>query len=149
MGWGGGCQCGAVRYEIEGPLPPVYACHCRECRRQSGSAFGLSMPVPSEAFSIFGRLESHARPTHSGTRTHCFFCPACGARIFHRSERAPDRVTVKAGTLDEADTLRPVAHLWVSRKQPWVRLDPDVPAFETQPDDLPAWREALLAGDGS
>jgi len=144
MARGGGCQCGAVRYEIEGPLPPVYACHCRECRRHTASAFALSMPVDMAALHLSGDLAVHVRATDSGTRTFCHFCPSCGTRIYHRSERAPGRVTIKAGTLDDAETLSPAAHLWVSRKQPWVSLDPRIPAFETQPDDLGAWRSALL-----
>jgi hypothetical protein len=48
----GGCQCGAVRYEIAAAPLTLYACHCAECQRQSGSAFGLSMPVPAGAVRI-------------------------------------------------------------------------------------------------
>jgi hypothetical protein len=33
----GGCLCGAVRYELRSPLRPVVACHCKMCRRASGS----------------------------------------------------------------------------------------------------------------
>jgi hypothetical protein len=146
VGWKGGCQCGAVRYEIEGPLPPVYACHCRECRRQSSSAFALSMPVERAALRLAGALEAYVRPTDSGTCTLCHFCPACGTRVYHQSERSPEGVTIKAGTLDDAEGLSPVAHLWVSRKQPWVALDQAVPSFDTQSDDLRAWRAALSAG---
>ena len=38
----GGCQCGAIRYEITGPPAAVYACHCTECQKQSGSAFAMA-----------------------------------------------------------------------------------------------------------
>ena len=49
------------------------------------------------------------------------------------------------GTLDCADLLNPAGHIWVKRKQPWVILHPDVPAFDTQPDDLTAWRQSLTS----
>ncbi len=139
----GGCQCGRVGYRIAGLQPPVYACHCRECQKQSASAFGMSLPVRAEHFKVEGALESWERDTDLGTRTRCHFCPSCGSRVYHSSSATPDRVTVKAGSLDDTSRLVPGAHIWVSRKQPWVVLDPDVPAHETEPHDLAAWRGAL------
>lgn len=144
----GGCQCGCVRYRIDDAAPVVYACHCRECQKQSASAFGLSLPVARDLLTIEGPLESWERPTDSGSRTRCFFCPTCGTRLFHASDRSPERVTIKAGSLDDTSRLRPVAHIWVSRKQPWVVLDLDVPAHDTQPEDLAAWRGAMRGANG-
>ena len=48
----GGCQCGAIRYELShGPLQ-LYVCHCTECRKQSASAFGISFIVPQTALRL-------------------------------------------------------------------------------------------------
>ena len=85
----------------------------------------------------------YERPADSGSHTKCWFCPDCGTRLYHQSARSPDRVTVKGGTLDDPSGLAPVAHLWVSRKQSWLDLPPDVPSYDTQPDDLSAWRDTL------
>ena len=41
----GGCQCGSIRYRIKQEANMLYACHCRDCQKQSGSAFGLSLIV--------------------------------------------------------------------------------------------------------
>jgi hypothetical protein len=142
----GRCQCGACSYKISGPRPPVYACHCLECQKQSASAFGLSMPVARERVTLVGDFGCYSRPTDSGSRSHCYFCRSCGTRIYHQSERSFDFVTVKGGTLDDTSDLEIVAHIWVSRKQPWVILDPDVPALATQPHDLKAWREMIEKG---
>jgi hypothetical protein len=38
----GGCACGAVRYEVRGPLRPIIACHCTQCRRTSGHFFAAT-----------------------------------------------------------------------------------------------------------
>jgi len=146
-GIAGGCQCGQVRYRIEGPRPVAYACHCRECQKQSASAFGMSLPVARIDFHIEGSLGSWERATDLGSRTHCFFCPACGSRVYHASNRSPDRVTVKAGSLDDTSGVFPVAHIWVSRKQPWVLIEAGVPTHPTQPDDLTAWRSAPSGAD--
>ena len=144
----GGCQCGRVRYSVEALTFIVYACHCRECQKQSASAFGLSLPVALGSLAIEGRLESWERGTDLGGWTRCFFCPTCGSPIYHASDGAPDRVTLKGGSLDDTSRLRPVAHLWVSRKQPWVSLDPSLPAHDTQPADFAAWRGALQGATG-
>ena len=44
----GGCQCGSVRYVVTTEPIRLLACHCKECQRQSGSAFGMSMPVKKD-----------------------------------------------------------------------------------------------------
>src|SRR5215475_9918028 len=93
-------------------------------------------------FEIEGELANWTRPTESGALTSCYFCPRCGSRLYHQSNRAPEAVTIKGGALDDTSDIRPVAHFWISRKQPWVKLDPDVEAFDTQPQDLKAWRAA-------
>ena len=142
----GGCQCGAVRYALKPGNHPVYACHCRECQKQSAAAFGLSMPVRLSDIEIEGTLSHYERPTDSGSRSRCSFCPECGTRICHSSARSPETLTLKAGSLDDTSNLEPVAHIWTARKQPWMILDETVPSFDTQPDDLKAWRDALLSG---
>ena len=140
----GGCQCGAVRYALKPVQYKIYACHCLECQKQSAAAFALSMPVKFEDLALEGQTSVYVRSTGSGARTRCVFCPECGTRLYHRSDRSPEFVTIKAGTLDETRSIKPVAHLWICRKQPWVMLDDDVPAFRTQPPDLRKWRDELI-----
>jgi len=142
----GGCQCGAVRYELRSERIISYVCHCRECQKQSAAAFGMSVPVLTSTLQTTGPLSMYQRDTDSGSRTECWFCSACGTRIYHQSVHSRDFLTLKGGTIDDAATLEPIAHLWVSRKQAWVVLPTDVPAFETQPDNLKAWRDALIDG---
>ncbi len=50
----GGCQCGAIRYESEGQPIALYICHCRECQKQSASAFGISLDV-NRSLSYYSR----------------------------------------------------------------------------------------------
>ena len=80
----GGCQCGAVRYKVGGEPLALFACHCAECQRQSGSAFGLSMIVKRDDFVLErGTLKSFERATDSGRTISGHFCPDCGVRIYH------------------------------------------------------------------
>ncbi len=141
----GGCQCGAVRYTLGIARATVYACHCRECQRQSGSAFALSLPVRRADVALTGILGRWERATDSGRRSVARFCAACGTRLHHASSDASVWLTIKAGTLDDPSGLVARGHLWTRSKQPWVRLDPQIPAFDTQPTDLAGWRQALIA----
>ncbi|NNC72943.1 MAG: GFA family protein [Sphingomonadaceae bacterium] len=140
----GGCQCGTVRYRISGGRPPVYACHCRECQKQSASAFGISIPLARTRFAIAGETGAWQRPSESGATTNCHFCLQCGTRLYHSSNRNSDRITVKGGTLDDTSWLEPQAHLWVSRKQRWMVIAEDVLLHDTQPEDLSTWRDGLV-----
>ena len=117
----GGCQCGYVRYRISGDPLGLTVCHCTECQRQSGSAFGMTLAVASDSFRLVsGELASFQVTCDSGRIKTCRFCPRCGTRITHQIS-AP-ALGVKAGTLDDTSWLAPGTHYWTKRKQPWFAL---------------------------
>jgi len=131
----GGCQCGAVRYEIADAPLDVYVCHCRECQRQSASAFGISVIVRSADLRLLsGTLKSWTRATDSGGTLTCFFCPDRGTRVWHGDPDTEPTVSVKGGSLDAPPDLSAVAHIWASRKLPDVVIPPDAPQFPREPD---------------
>jgi hypothetical protein len=69
---GGGCMCGAVRYEISELPLRVYACHCTDCQRITGSAFSLGVVVSAGAFRATGKDRALAPPIGSvRTRADC------------------------------------------------------------------------------
>ena len=121
----GGCQCGRVRYRVEGAPFGLAVCHCTECQRQSGSAFGMSLAVASSAFKLrSGALKTFEVKCDSGRSKTCAFCPECGTRIYHQTSNG---MSIKAGTLDDTSWLKPDAHYWTKRKQSWVVVPESVP----------------------
>jgi hypothetical protein len=128
----GGCQCGRVRYRITAQPVMLVACHCTECQRQSGSAFGMSLIVPESGVELDGELKMFERSSDSGRPLKCFFCPECGTRIYHKPSYAPV-INVRAGTLDDTRALEPTMHAWVSSKQPWVQIPEGLPTHAKQP----------------
>ena len=63
----GGCLCGAVRYACDDEPGTAGYCHCSDCRRVSGSAFGVSVPVAASAFRITkGTPKSYTKAADSG-----------------------------------------------------------------------------------
>jgi len=139
----GGCQCGAIRYQIEGDPLTLAACHCTECQRQSSSAFGLSMVVAKEAFAITGGgTKQWHRQTPSGADQTCHFCADCGVRIYHASSGNPAIYIVKAGTLDDTGALVPAGQIWTGSAQPWLK---DISLAVNDPAQPPDFSELIQA----
>jgi len=131
----GGCQCGALRYAIAGEPLALYVCHCRECRKQSASAFGLSLEVRREDFRVTrGAWKSWSRGTDSGGQLHCAFCPACGTRVWHEPEGATETLTVKGGSLDAPLDLGTAVHIWTAQRLPGVIIPEDARQFPGEPE---------------
>ena len=121
----GGCQCGAIRYRLLRAPVALYACHCRDCQKQSSSAFGLSMWVERDAIEFTGAEPRIYRTRgDSGQEKLCAFCGACGTRLYHDVARYRDEgggtLSMKAGTLDDTSSIAPTCHLWTKRAQPWM-----------------------------
>ncbi|MBO0740812.1 MAG: GFA family protein [Hyphomicrobiaceae bacterium] len=113
----GGCQRGAVRYELLAPPLKIYICHCAECRKQSASAFGISLIVRAKSFALTrGSPQRWCRPTDSGRTLDCYFCANCGSRVWHGDATREETISVKGGSLDDATDVSLAAHIWTSRK---------------------------------
>ncbi len=118
----GGCQCGAIRYELREPPFGVWACHCNICRKQSGSAFGLSMGVAIEGLVFTqGEPSVWTRTAESGHVVDQLYCPACGSRLIHRRHRNEGRQTLKPGTLDDTSWVAPERHIFTEFALGWVK----------------------------
>lgn len=132
--YAGGCQCGYIRYEVVGAPKQIVACHCTDCQRQSGSAFGMTLVVNEAEFRLIrGELKTFVSKSDTGRAKLGAFCPDCGTRIYHKPEWRKGMGSVKPGTLDDTRGLKPDVHLWTSSKQAWVVLPEGVEAYEKQP----------------
>jgi hypothetical protein len=130
----GGCQCGALRYRVDGDPVAVAVCHCSECQRQSGSAFGMSLIARSDAFRwLSGEPRLFTTRADSGATRECFFCESCGVRIYNALDSLPGLINLKPGTLDDRSWLAPSMHVWLDSKQPWTPVPEGVRCFERNP----------------
>jgi hypothetical protein len=131
--WTGRCQCGAAAYAVSAAPGAVYVCHCRECQRQSASAFGISVSVQKKHFHLErGEVRVWSRGTDSGRVLHCHFCATCGSRLWHEGP-GWDILTVKGGSLDRPVDLRDAIHIWTSRKLPGVIIPDGAVQFPEEP----------------
>ncbi|MBW8811808.1 MAG: GFA family protein [Caulobacterales bacterium] len=130
----GGCNCGAVRYRIEGPPLGVAACHCMRCRRQSGSAYSVNLLVSPAGMTVTGALSVFEdTDTTSGAPVYREFCGSCGSPIRSVLGANPAMVAVKVGTLDDPEPFAPGLHVFTRSKIGWVEIPAGVPQFDTTP----------------
>lgn len=130
----GSCNCGAVRYTIAPCAEKAVVCHCTSCQKQSASAFGAVIVVPSEAVTLdAGTLSRWTRRADSGNAVECHFCTDCGTRIWHGDKDREPTLKVRAGTLDSPIDFSRAAQIWTSSKAPGITIPDGVPAFEKGP----------------
>jgi len=135
MRFTGHCRCGQLALEIEtAARPPLYACHCLNCQRWSGSAFGLHMLCVASAVQVTGEPSIFTHE-HEGQTSTQYACGVCHTRMFNETTAAPGMRVVRAGVLEGAEHLTPVAHIWTRRKQQWLTL----------PDGVAQWQETPTA----
>lgn len=130
----GGCLCGAVRYESTGQPAFALLCHCRDCQRQTGSAFAAGLRVPASGFRITqGTPKRYVKSADSGHAVTRAFCGDCGSTLYVQVATRPDLVGLRVGTLDDPSGFRPEANIFVKSAQPWAAMDPALPRYQTYP----------------
>ncbi len=123
----GRCQCGEIQYECTEEPVAIYVCHCRECQKQSASAFGISVEVPHARFRIVrGNPKYWTRLTDSGNKLKCAFCENCGTRPWHENEPQTNTLSIKGGSLDKTVDISNAIHVWTSRKLPGIIIPDNV-----------------------
>jgi len=119
----GGCNCGSVRYKLAGTPVITAQCHCRNCQRQSGSAFSVNLVVRQSEVETTGELTTFVdRDTLSGNPVYRRFCGTCGSPIFSDLSDSKGMTIIKLGTLDDPAAFAPTVSVWTSTKLPWVEL---------------------------
>lgn len=126
----GSCACGAVRYEVRGPLlGPVTYCHCWRCRKHSGSSFGTTAGIRARDLHV---LEGEERLAHweSSPGVRRVFAGCCGSPLFKRDDAMPELLGFRLGTLDSDPGRLAELHFMLGSKAPWVEIH-DALARET------------------
>lgn len=141
----GGCACGEVRYRLESEPMFVHCCHCRDCQRQTGSAFVINALIETDRVTVLaGAPEPVSVPTDSGRPHRIFRCPTCRTALWSEYGGIAAMRFVRVGTLDEPDSLTPDVHIYTRSKLPWVALPEGVPAFEAYYSSRELWPAASL-----
>jgi hypothetical protein len=120
----GGCQCGAVRYEVSDEPIVVAVCHCTMCRRaNSAPAVAWAMFAQDQVRFVSGAPKhySSSPPARRG------FCERCGTQISFTADYIPGLIDLTVGSFDEPARLAPTLHYWDSKRLPWVEFADRLP----------------------
>lgn len=127
----GGCQCGAIRYEVTGDPMNNTLCHCRDCQRSAGAPVVAWLMMPQEQLRLLeGAPRVHASSEHA--RRH--FCPDCGTGLFYYNEAfLPGLVDVQSATLDDPEAFPATDHIQVAERLSWMATAHALPEHERYP----------------
>ncbi len=127
----GGCQCGAVRYELTEAPERVSICHCRDCQKSAGAPLVAWAVVPNAAFRVTG---GQPREVNTSGDTFRYFCGDCGTGLYYINETyLPGVVDVQLMTLDAPDAFTPGAQVQTGEQAGWITHLADIPAFRRYP----------------
>ena len=126
----GGCQCGAVRYRVEGELGPAGFCHCRMCQKAFGS---LGAPLVSVDPAHFRWTRGKPATFRSSPIVQRGFCRDCGTPLF-LLEDGYGPIEISIGSLDDPNAAAPDHVVGVESKLHWADALPGLPARRTEED---------------
>lgn len=126
----GGCQCGAVRFRVEGPLGRAGICHCRMCQKAFGSWGAPLVTVPVANLTWTREKPDAFRSSPVVARG---FCSRCGTPLY-MLEDGFDYYDIAIGTLDDPEAAPPTEQVGIESKLSWFDRLPSLPAHSTADD---------------
>jgi hypothetical protein len=126
----GGCQCGAVRYRIDGPLGRAGICHCRMCQKAFGSWGAALVSVPEVRLTWTRGRPAEFRSSPIVARG---FCAACGTPL-HMKEDGDPNYEIAIGSLDSPELAPPSGQVGTESRLSWFKSLADLPGKRTQDD---------------
>jgi hypothetical protein len=124
----GGCQCGAVRFRIEGQLGDASICHCRMCQKAFG---GFYAPLVSVRDAKLTWTRGARKRFKSSNLVQRGFCGDCGTPLTYE---APDGIAIAIGAFDQPDAIAPVVQWGIEAKLPYVDSISTIPGHGTLDD---------------
>ena len=128
----GGCACGAIRYEVQADPVAMLNCHCRDCQRGSGTAYGAFLAVPKGAVEVRGEPRYYRTVGRAGRVAERGFCVTCGSPVMMKLERV---IALHASSLDDPSVYRPAMDIFTESAHAWDHMGPTT---QKLPGGLPA-----------
>ena len=130
----GSCLCGAVRYEVSGDLQRFYHCHCKRCRKSTGTGHASNLML-TQAELVFSQGESQLKKfkVPEAERFARQFCENCGSPVA-RFVPEMNAVFVPAGSLDSEPPIKPQARIFWDSRAEWTCDGDALPRYAEYPE---------------
>ena len=119
----GKCLCGMVTYDSYIEPEVIFNCYCEDCRRATGSVFETNLFVPEDEVKIFGEVSSYSHTADSGSIMTKFFCNNCGSLLFGKNSAKKKVMSIRAGSVNQLDLIKPEINLFMDSKVPSTSID--------------------------
>lgn len=126
----GGCFCGAVRYDVAGPLRGVVHCHCSQCAKLNGNFGSHSKALRAHLQIIRDEGLAWYQISPDARRG---FCGKCGSALFW-DQTGQNAVGIIAGSIDPPTGLTTIGHIFVDSKPDFYEIADDAPKFSGSSD---------------
>ncbi len=125
----GSCLCGAVKYEVAGQVARFYHCHCRRCRKATGTGHATNLIVqPATLRWLEGEAHVRSFKVPEAQRFTNQFCERCGSSL-PRQPQGSDRVVLPAGSLDVDPPIAPQGRIFVGSRAGWSCSGDGLPEY--------------------
>ena len=121
----GGCQCGALRFRVDGPLGDASVCHCRMCQKAFGGFYAPLVSVRDATLTWTRGTLKHFQSSNAVRRG---FCGDCGTPLTYE---APDGIAVAIGAFDHPEAIVPIVQFGVEGKLPYADAIAALPQKDT------------------
>ena len=129
----GSCLCGSVKYSISSELDSFYFCHCKQCRKITGSAFAANILVKPVQIEWHEGVQKLRRFDCPGTKSYTkVFCTECGSGLPFLNESG-ETIFIPAGSLDENPGISPELNIFWSDRAEWFEHGVSSPTCEAFP----------------
>lgn len=129
----GKCLCGNIAYNADTDIKLMANCHCTDCRAATGAAYGTLVFVEEDALQVTGAPKVFHHKSDSGSDMEKHFCPDCGSQLFGKNSNRPNMVSIRAGSLDQTDLVKPAVNVYLSSKIESTPVDPELKGFDKMP----------------
>jgi len=116
----GGCLCGAIRFEAEGPAKWTSYCHCHSCRRHTGAPVSAYAGFERDRVRFTGGTMARFASSPGVQRG---FCAKCGSTLTYEGERWPTEIHIHVGSFDDPEPFAPRGHAFETERVGWLHLD--------------------------
>jgi hypothetical protein len=119
---------------VDGDPFVVSICHCLDCQRRTGSAFGMQAAFSPDQVKVVGRFNGFERISEEEDRKpHMFhFCPDCGSQVFYTEPTEPDLIVVSVGSFADPSFPPPTESSYDHRRHQWVELPDTIQRYDPE-----------------